>query len=260
MHADDPALRPAASILLLRDGPQGLEVLMLKRAEHLSFAPGAYVFPGGAVDVADHDRRSWLPLINSRRWDDTMPFRIAALRELHEEAGLLQVKHQINKRIKPAKYVAFRRMVARTGLLDTRHMVHFAHWITPEGIKKRFDTHFFVTRWNYRGKLRADGYEAVSLKWVSPRRILSHWEAGKTPLMFPTRLNLMKLAQTDRVAAAMAYCRSTPVMQTLPVISGNGNSRTVKIDGASGFGVQEASARELAVELPVKAPTAPKKQ
>ncbi|MBL4638901.1 MAG: hypothetical protein JKY57_00045, partial [Kordiimonadaceae bacterium] len=125
----------------------------------------------------------------------------------------------------------------------------FAHWVTPETVPRRFDTHFFIAAHNGQ-TAQHDGNEAISLRWVNPQVLLNDWEADKVPLMFPTRLNLIKLARANTVAEALEQARNTPLVRTMPIVNLDENGVSVTIDKAAGYGVTKASLRELNVEKP----------
>ena len=97
---------------------------------------------------------------------------------------------------------------------------------------------------------RHDGNEAVSLRWVNPKAILEDWDGDKVPLMFPTRLNLMKLARASTVEEALAQSREAAVVRTLPVVGQDENGIKLTIDPACGYEVTRASSKELNVETP----------
>jgi len=236
---------PASSILVVRDMDQRLEVLMIERAKSLRFAPGAFVFPGGKVDPADHNLALWQGLTNAVDGMTDFAFRLAALRELYEEAGLLLTLGQ-SKILDPG--LDFRAgLLAKGSQLNLAGMEPFAHWVTPEGMPRRFDTHFYITPHNGQD-VRHDGYEAVSFRWVCPKETLKEWDLDHIPLMFPTRLNLMKLARASNVAEALAQARETTVVRTLPVIGRDKNGIKLTIDPASGYEITQASFKELHVE------------
>src|SRR6478609_8485958 len=148
--------RPAATVLLLRDGPQGLEVLMTRRSEKASFAPGAYVFPGGAIDDADSHARA----ISTRRRTQSrvqLTQAITAVRETFEELGVLLAHHEDGSPVSAAEVAAMDRtsgsafsfveQCAARGLrLDTDQLYTLAHWITDRDLPKRFDVPFLVAR------------------------------------------------------------------------------------------------------------------
>lgn len=247
--------KPAASIMVIRDGETGLEVLMMRRSEKLAFAPGAFVFPGGKVDRSDQDVIAWRRLVSRHRYPD-FGFRMAALRELYEEVGVLYTeKPPIHApRMKTVTTLSLQSLLRRRkGILQVHQLVPFAQWVTPEGIPRRYDTHFYLAPLKTPVHAVADGSEAISLSWVNPRHLLSQWEEGGAPLMFPTRLNLMKLARADTVSDALLQAQSASPVRVTPVISGQGEFRTVTIPESAGFGVTAATPKELRVEAPRKA-------
>lgn len=204
---------PAATLILLRDGPEGLELLVMERHPGLRFAPGATVFPGGRLEAADHEPH-W-----QTRWPDGDPpadlaHRVAALRECAEECGLLLSRDPLA----PAALDGVRRALA-TGegfavalaravavpALD--RMALLARWVTPEMLPRRFDTLFFLAPAPEGQQPVCDGGEAVDALWVTPRRLLAAEEAGRRRLVFATRMTLLRLAGCPDMAAAMACAR-----------------------------------------------------
>lgn len=241
-----PAL-PAASILLIRDGIGGIEVLMIERAKTMRFAPGALVFPGGKVDRSDFEAWRWQRYLkHDRRILKDMAFRLASARELYEETNILLGKRTDYHPLPIA--MPFEKLLAtRSVRLDVADMQPFAHWVTPETMPRRFDTHFFLAADD--GHLeKHDGVEAVSAHWLKPRDVLADWEADRVPLMFPTRLNLMKLARSSTVAAALQAAKQQPVIKVLPKIERSGAGIDLTIQKAAGYGVIKATNRELSVE------------
>ena len=240
---------PACSIVVVRDGSTGLEVLMIERAKTMRFAPGAFVFPGGKVDAHDNDRDFWAPLINSTSDLPDLAYRIAGLRELYEEASVLITEEACRSASRSGFENFADRIVAARARLNVRDMIPFAHWVTPEPMPRRFDTHFYIVAHNGE-EASHDGEEAVSLRWVSPKAILNDWDDDRVPLMFPTRLNLIKLARASTVLEALQQSREADVVRTLPVLGQDQNGVSLTIDEASGYGVTQASDKELRVESP----------
>ncbi|ANX04193.1 NUDIX hydrolase [Immundisolibacter cernigliae] len=158
-------VQPAATVAPLRDGAHGLEVLLLQRSPTLVFAPGAWVFPGGRVDAADHHRGA-----------DLAP-RYAAVREAAEEAGLL---------------------------LDPDALVEVAHWTTPPGQPRRYATWFFVADANGCGGVRIDDVEAVDYRWLRPADALDAGWRGELHLIRPTVATLQQLQEFADVRTALA--------------------------------------------------------
>lgn len=232
--------------MVVRDGPSGLEVLMIERAKTMKFAPGAFVFPGGKVDRSDQQNWRWQGLTTGRGVMRDFAYRVAALRELFEEAGILLTDRQYSGRLAVAAPFATMLRQARVKL-DIAGMVPFAHWVTPEPMPRRFDTHFYLAPHNGDEAMH-DGNEAISFRWVSPRKVLNDWEEDKIPLMFPTRLNLMKLARASTVNEALRQARRTKVIRTLPVVDMSKEGVSISIDPATGYGVTAATPKELSVE------------
>jgi len=243
-----PAL-PAASILLIRDGLGGLEVLMIERAKTMRFAPGALVFPGGKVDTEDGQHWRWQRYLkHNRRNLADAAFRIAAARELYEETNILLGDTSFADIA--GTTLSFDKLLARGAVkLKLSEMQAFAHWVTPETMPRRFDTHFFLAADEGHTE-KHDGVEAVAAKWHKPREILADWADDKVPLMFPTRLNLMKLARSSTVASAMQAARQMPVVRILPRLEMKERGINLTIQKAAGYDVTQASAKELKVEAP----------
>jgi len=160
-------VRDAATVILVRDRPD-LHVFVLQRNAALVFAPGATVFPGGAVDPDDIDHARALGL------DE---FRVAAARECLEEAGIP---------------------------IDPRTLVEFARWVTPQGAPRRYDTRFFVAPAPDGHEGEHDGSELVASAWMRPRDVLRAHARGDLDLILPTQRSLEVLARFDRVDALLA--------------------------------------------------------
>lgn len=185
----DVAAIPAASVIVLRDAP--LEVLMLRRHANASFAPNAWVFPGGVVDPSD-ERESTLATM-----------RITAARELFEETG-------ISLGAPLAREAAFRAPEA----LDER-LVWTSHWITPAGVPRRFDTYFFVTSVSRETEASLLGDELLDLRWIAPADALASLQ-----MIFPTVKNLEALQPFTTAADFIASRRGATIEAIQPVLVG----------------------------------------
>ncbi len=255
----DPA--PASSVMLIRDGSDGLEVLMIERSRMMRFAAGMLVFPGGRVDRGDSSPRLRESQIAKRRLPTDSAFRTAALRELFEETGLLCVRTgprqsvpgegaraRIARRYRQRLHqgrVAFSRLLEREGLLlDLDGLVPFAHWITPELSPVRFDTRFYLAPAPVAQRASSDGIETLDLDWLRPQDLLEAWDEGRQRLMFPTRLNLMKLARANTVSEALHQAEKTPIVTVIPEIVGTGKRRLILPEEA-GFGMTYATHQDL---------------
>ena len=222
----EAAARPAATIMLLRDGPAGIEVFMVVRNHTIAFAAGALVFPGGRVEDADHDL-AMRNCPNPEGLDpEALAFRVAAIRETFEECGVLLARPLGSDRLIDAATlkrledqhrgalnagsIGFDAVLGSEGLRPAPDLlVHFAHWITPSHQPKRYDTHFFLAEAPAEHLAVHDGWEAVESLWITPAQALADTAAGRFKLVFATAKNLEKLgrAGTVREAMAMARCR-----------------------------------------------------
>ncbi|MBR0657829.1 NUDIX hydrolase [Neoroseomonas oryzicola] len=226
MSSPVPA-RPASTVLLLRDGRRGLEVFMVVRHHQIDFASGALVFPGGRVEASD------LVLAGG---DAHGAFRIAAIRETWEECGVLLAAPGAA----PAAEGDFAAMLAARGLQpDQDALAHFAHWITPVAVPKRFDTHFFLAAAPADQDAVHDGGEAVDSVWIRPLDALAEAEAGTKKIVFPTRMNLNKLARSTSVAEAFAAARARPVVTVQPIQRDAPEGRYLRIPIEADYGGEE---------------------
>jgi 8-oxo-dGTP pyrophosphatase MutT (NUDIX family) len=247
--------RPAATLLLLRDGAVGLEVLMTARHEEAGFAAGALVFPGGKVDPLDAALTRFCPSIPALD-EAALVLRIAAIRETFEECGILlargggalltaELLAGLLDRHRPSD-AGFAALVAAAALeLATDHLVPYAHWITPVDRPKRFDTHFFLAPAAHDQIAIHDGREAVDAVWMTPQAVLGGADAGRIKLVFATRMNLVKLARSATVAAALAAARDAPIVTVTPIIEKTDGGPFIHIPEAAGYGGARFAAGDI---------------
>jgi 8-oxo-dGTP pyrophosphatase MutT (NUDIX family) len=193
MNAEVP-VRPASTIVLLRDGDAGLELLMVRRNRALAFAGGFWVFPGGAIDEADCDMAGG---------DADEAARIAAARESREEAG-----------VSP----------------DPAGMVLISHWTTPVAEKKRFSTWIYAGAIDGDAEVEIDGSEIHDFQWIEVGAALARHRSGELPMLPPTYITLCALARYPDSAAALAGERETPCPRVLPLmvpVEGEGGFTTI---------------------------------
>jgi len=223
MSEPKPEPRLAATVLLVRDRPSGLEVFMVERHHQIDFATGALVFPGGKVDPDDADPRLRERCAESLAADDTgRALRVAAIRETFEECGVLLARARGSDRLvdSPKAGESFADVVQRDDLLlATDCLVPFAHWITPAIVPKRFDTHFFLAATPEHQLAVHDGHESVDSVWISPTAALAEADAGRRTVIYPTLMNLVRLAESRDVAAAFAAARKQPIVTVQPAIA-----------------------------------------
>ncbi len=213
--------RTSSSLLLLRDGPLGLEVLMMRRAERVGdMRSGVAVFPGGQIDVRDRAAHACClgpdDAVASQQLglaEGGLDYFVAAVRETFEEAGLLLVDGPVDlqalqpwrKRLQ-AGAVGAAEFCTATGLkLDLRGLAYCSHWLTAPGLPKRFDTRFFIALAPAGQVADADREEAVEVMWLTPRRALEPQLALK--LLPVTRVLLQDLLPFDTAASVLQAAR-----------------------------------------------------
>lgn len=220
---DSEAIRPAATVMLVRDGAAGLETFVLRRVPAMAFAAGMTVFPGGGLDPGDRDEGiGWVG--PDRHWwgtalgEDAEPaLVVAAVRELFEETGVLlagpdggstQVLGEdvraavIDRRAGLAEVLAQAGLAIRTDLLRP-----WANWLTPPGQGRRYDTFFFAAALPEGQRARMLTTEADLGQWRRPADVLAEGAVGTTKLMPPTRVMLADLAAFESVEQVLAAPR-----------------------------------------------------
>ncbi len=232
---DVDTLYAAATILIVRDGTNGLEVLMVERHANIGFAGGALVWPGGKIDPADYDA-GWLAASThlANHEEDERAARVGAVREAYEECGLLLANRDgqpvgahadslIGMRQRVDKDATlFQPLVRGHGLTLCTHDLHpFARWIPPPALHKRFDTRFYLARMPEGQTPVQDGSEAVDIIWIRPQDALDQLAAGTRKIIFPTARNLELLALSSSVDAAFADLAARPQGIVQPIIEGN---------------------------------------
>lgn len=252
---------PAACVLLLRDGSAGIEVFMTLRHPRLSFSRGALVFPGGKVDPADGDPGLRSLAIGAEGLSDfALAARVAALRELFEEAGVLIAQERNGAPVDVGRSAAISRCWRRAvhdgeaTMLDLAReeglqlpldaLASFAHWITPERSPRRFDTYFFLAAAPVGVEARHDGSEAVDSAWLHPDSALADAAAGSRPILFPTRATLSKLARSRSVAEAIESASAFPVRPVSTSYVKRDGRTVMRIPDDLGYTFTEMPARD----------------
>lgn len=224
--------RPAATVLLLRPGLGDLEVFMVERHHQIDFATGALVFPGGKVDPGDWEP-TWADLVIPEDLDpQERAFRVAAVRETYEESGVLlaqtaglAVSDALADYREPVHrgQISFLNLIQENSLkLDLLSMVPFAHWITPELAPKRYDTRFYLAVAPAGQLALHDGGESVDSLWITPSQALEAARAKKRVMIFPTLMNLAKLARYQTVEQALAAARNFQIIPITPWLEEDG--------------------------------------
>lgn len=257
--------RPAATVITLRDAPDGYEILMLRRNLNSDFVGGAYVFPGGSVDTTDAGASGERLALG--RTDATasqrlglerggLAYYVACLRELFEEAGLLLACNRegvpvhfnddetVQRMARSRREVndgslGFVAMMEREGLLlDLRGLEYIAHWITPAGPPRRFDTRFFVALAPEGQVATHDAGETVADQWVRPKDALDARNRGELDMILPTVRNLEAIADFTTPLEVLEYARSlTDIACVEPRIVTKGDVVSILMPGDEGYEV-----------------------
>lgn len=242
-------IRPAATILLLRDDPE-FEVLMVERHHQIDFASGALVFPGGKWGDGDHDPAWAEHLIGGGDFDsDQRALRIAAIREVFEEAGVLLARRpdgqMFSGEAAPAELRAsvdrgetpFLSVIRDLGVrLDLHALTVFSRWITPTMMPKRFDTWFYMAVAPADQLAACDGRETVDATWIPPREAVRMAHSGERKVIFPTRMNLQLLAEGTSADDAIARAKARTLVTVLPVVEDGPNGKVLVIPPDAGYG------------------------
>ena len=239
--------KPAATVVLLRDGADGLEVLLLKRHRSAGFVPGAYVFPGGRTDAADADPRLLKHCVISERGSVPAHYWFGAIREVFEETGVLLARDAEGEWARDTTsddaMEAWRQklmsneatladvMEALELKIDLDDVVYFAHWITPVVEPRRYDTRFFAAALPEGRQIRPDEREMVDAVWITPQSALERFRAGTLPMVFPTVRTLEDLAGFEDVEGALEALRVREVPPVMP--------RLVRTSGGVGIVIDE---------------------
>ena len=234
--------RPAATVVVLRDGPAGPEVFMVRRHEGTAFMGGAHVFPGGRVDAADGNADdSWCDgIAHAARQLAGLPaaeavaYHVAAARELFEEAGVLLARHPDgdfvslaaaadHERLKQDRArvhegeTTLRAVIEREGLrLALDSLVLFAHWVTPPVDTRQFDTRFFMTRVPPHQSPAHDETETTHSLWARPADAIAQATRDEIILPPPTWSTLRELEPWESVKDALAWARRRTVVRRMP--------------------------------------------
>jgi 8-oxo-dGTP pyrophosphatase MutT (NUDIX family) len=252
------APRAASTILLLRDGAGRdgageIEVFMMVRHHQIEFNSGALVFPGGSIDRGDQAIIDNPALYDAAGCDAlSLGFRIAAIRETFEESGILLARPHGARALIDARRASAIEAAHRAALAERKItfaevltesslslaldlLVPYAHWITPEGMPKRFDTWFFLAAAPPEQAGAHDGRESTDSIWLSPREALEGGESGRFKLPFPTTRNLIKLGRQRNVQAALDDSRAQSVVTVMPVMTMVNGGHQLRIPREAGY-------------------------
>lgn len=250
---------PAATIILLRDGPSSPEVLLVERSVESEFLPRLYVFPGGRVDDEDRDlvgrldgvdaeAASRIPSLDPQR---ALCFLVAAIRETYEETGIVLARRVGESALVGAEVAAalaphrlevqnhersFREIVEAEDLvLAADQLAVHGRWITPEPVPRRFDTLFFTARTPPGQEASHDGIESTNHVWLSPEEAVAQSRRGERSIIFPTRCNLETLCGFGSSDEALAASRARAVPPVLPRIVDRDGAKRLEIRDDAGY-------------------------
>jgi 8-oxo-dGTP pyrophosphatase MutT (NUDIX family) len=260
--------RPAATVMVVRDRPgggAGFEVLMLRRNLRSVFVGGAYLFPGGSLEADDHDEALLDRCVGRSDAQASellglgqggLAYWVAAVRECFEEAGLLLARHlaeghavALSEEATLARF-AEHRLGLNAGRrrflevlededlflpLDTIH--YFAHWITPRGAPRRYDTRFFVTRAPQHQVALHDAGETIADVWITPEEALRRHGDAEIEMLFPTVKNLQAISRFSSAAELLevAAASSDQVASVQPRVVAEGNGVRLLLPGDPGY-------------------------
>lgn len=189
--------KPASSVLVLRDGDDGLEILFVRRSTELKFMGGAWVFPGGSLSEIDGDA------------DDDLSWKKAGARETFEEA--------------------------RIKLTEPERLVPFSRWITPELAPMRFDTRFYLAEAPEGAEPAPDRREVDRAEWWTPAKALRLFVEEEVEIHFPTIKQVEQLAEFETAAGAIDAYFGVEVAPILPRVAASDDGFEILLPGDPGY-------------------------
>jgi 8-oxo-dGTP pyrophosphatase MutT (NUDIX family) len=238
--------RDAATLILMREvdrAKTGIEILLVRRHARSTFMPGAYVFPGGAVEAADYTlqaerichglsfEQAQDVIAGTSPPEKALGFFVAAIRETFEEAGILLAYRETSSVIafdkeEKVRFTGYRRQVRKDPFsfatiiemevmkLATENLYYFAHWITPEISPIRFDARFFVSIAPPNQEVLCDALETTDHVWISPQKALQE-QRGDFWLPPPTLASIMMLAKFSSLNEVIAWTKNKDILTNI---------------------------------------------
>ncbi|QFU75492.1 NUDIX hydrolase [Halioglobus maricola] len=200
-----PEIRPASTVILLRDSNEGIETLLLKRNKALVFAGGFWVFPGGSLDPED---------LAHAGGDQEAASRIAAAREAHEECGQQPLPED---------------------------MILLSHWTTPEAEPRRFATWIYAAPLRNDEEVKIDGGEIHDHRWLTVSTALEEHRHGNLAMLPPTWMTLITVGRYTNVAEFIEGERESPVPYVLPVLCSHEDKMVALYQGDAGYDAADPS-------------------
>lgn len=246
-----PPAEPAATLILLRPVAAHTEVLMQVRHSDIAFAGGALVFPGGKLEPQDSDPALEACIDDTGVEGNLRTAKVAAIRETFEECGLMLARARGSGELVDASLVAslnedrqrlnrgeqhFIDLLRRESLtLACDTLVHFAHWVTPEFMPRRFDTHFFLAQAPEAQEEVHDGTESVESVWIRPDEAIRAAARGRYKMLFPTRSILHRLAAERAPVDHLQIAGDTPVVTVAPRLVRRDTGTFIRIPDDIGY-------------------------
>lgn len=242
--------KPSASVVLLRSGEDGLELFMLKRNEQLSFSPGLWVFPGGALE---HNESTVIE--NGSTEEIDAAFKMAAIRETFEESQVLLVREEQGAVPSQSAYQNFCKQhnwpelnktfdfsseIARCNWqADVESLTHLSTWTTPLQAKKRFLTRFYIRFMPEAQDPRSDGSETTEACWRKLSELSDLVERGELKLMFPTEMNISWLSQFQNKEALLKALAEHSPPDVMPRMEKHPEGVMLNIPIEAGYGISQ---------------------
>ena len=275
-EGESKPMKEAATVVLTRPGENGLEVFLVKRHSRSGFMAGAYVFPGGKLDEADHgfkeDVLSFNMLVLASRLQQTpgrfcsdslrLGLVVAACRELFEEAGILFAVTTSGKLITEedpqwgelmaqraavnAGEASFEGLLRKAGLkLCAESLGYWSHWVTPSAEKRRFDTRFFVAALPGGQTAVRDDRETTDARWMTPEDALNEQKEGAIFLPPPTLRTLEDMSRFESHEELMAFASTESPFAVMPKIHTEDNVISIILPWDAEFAGLEGESLEF---------------
>ena len=231
-------IRPASTVCLLRGEPDGMEVLMVRRASASAFVGGAHVFPGGAVDESDGFQLA-RDAVSGVDDPEMLPWVAAALREAAEESGVLVLStsdpHPDLFGLHGTEL--YEALVTTSLTLDGGRLAYLSNWVTPPGEPRRFDTRFFLAEVAPGTAAHPDEHEVTDATWITPAAALERAKQKDWFMLPPTVLTLRTLARFETPSEAVAFARSQDQIPRIEpkLVIGEGGSIRILMPGQPGY-------------------------
>lgn len=220
--------RPAASLVVVRPGSPGPEVLMLERPTRGYFG-GLWVFPGGGVETVDRSELAQQGVAAPEGCDD-LEWRAAALRETFEEVGLALTDPPLDGPLVADDGAdVYRQIVGRGSRLDATRLRFVSQWVTPVGAPTRFDARFYLTVLDGDPVLAAHDHEVVSMAWVTPSEALARMDRNEWALVLPTIHHLRWLARYPDVDGIWRAAIEATGQRVEPMVEFDGSEVRVRL-------------------------------